>query len=90
MEKWFDECCKHGLVDIKFLTPIKAKERNLLGFANSRPNFLVCFYKNGKVTYFTAHHTNPVVMASRCAFNLNAIIAVGSRVNSKRATAFRQ
>jgi hypothetical protein len=35
--------------------PISVEDRGLLGFSNTTQNLLVCFYRNGKVTYFTAH-----------------------------------
>lgn len=53
--EWYDECRKRGLEDIKFLTPVDVKSRNLLGFSNAKQKLLVCFYKDGHVTFFTAH-----------------------------------
>lgn len=54
IEKWFEECCKKGIVDIKFLTPVKMDEWNLDIFANAHSNLLLCYYANGLVTYFQA------------------------------------
>jgi len=50
---WYDQCLSLGIEDIKFLTPISAKDRGLLGFSNTTPSSLLCFYKNRVVTYFT-------------------------------------
>ena len=52
-EEWFEHCRQKKLQDIKFLTPTSAGNRYILGFANTSPASLVCFYKSGKVTYFT-------------------------------------
>lgn len=54
VEQWYEKCIEIGLDDIKFLTPIENPNRAILGFSNSIPNSLVCFYKNKKVTYFTS------------------------------------
>lgn len=53
--EWYEKCLSLGLLDIKFLTPISVKDRGLLGYSNASKNSLVCFYNNGKVTYFTAN-----------------------------------
>ena len=52
---WFDQCLSLGIEDIKFLTPISAKDRGLLGFSNTTPSSLLCFYKNRVVTYFSVN-----------------------------------
>lgn len=51
---WYDHCLKKGLQDLKFLVPISVKERSILGFSNTTQTYLACFYKGGKVTYFSA------------------------------------
>lgn len=53
--EWYDKCISQGLLDIKLLAPITVKDRNLLGFSNASQISIACFYKEGKVTYFTAH-----------------------------------
>lgn len=50
---WYDYCLKKGLQDIKFLVPVAANDRTVLGFSNTTQSSLVCFY-GVKVTYFTA------------------------------------
>lgn len=51
---WYDYCFKKGLQDIKFLSPITVKDRGILGFSNTTESSITCFYKGGKVTYFSA------------------------------------
>lgn len=55
VEDWYKYCIEKGLEDIKFLTNTRVKDRNLLAFANSKPNSIICFYKNGNVRYYTAY-----------------------------------
>lgn len=55
VNEWFQECISRELVDIKLLMPLTVKDRGVLGFSNSSQNTLVCFYKNGMVTYFTSY-----------------------------------
>lgn len=52
---WFKECLSAGLEDIKFMTPDRVKDRHLLGFSGATLISILCFYKNGKTTYFTPH-----------------------------------
>lgn len=54
VKEWFEKCQSYGLQDIKLLMPKTVKDRSLLGFSNTAQDSLVCFYKDGKVTYFTA------------------------------------
>ena len=51
---WYDYCIKKGLQDLKFLAPAAVKDRGILGFSNTTQSSIICFYKNGKVTYFFA------------------------------------
>lgn len=51
---WFERLKSMGLQDIKVLCPIAVKDRGLLGFSNTTGSMILCFYKNGKVTYFVA------------------------------------
>lgn len=52
---WFDRLKKNGLQDIKLLCPVTVKDRNLLGFSNTTESSMVCFYEEGKLTYFTPY-----------------------------------
>lgn len=51
---WYTYCLKKGMNDLKFLAPIAVKDRGILGFSNTTQSSITCFYKGGKVTYFTA------------------------------------
>lgn len=55
VKEWFERCMSDGLLDLKLLAPLSVKDRGILGFSNATQNSIVCFYKNGKVTYFTAY-----------------------------------
>lgn len=52
VQKWYNICQKRGLCDIKFIIPTATNHRHLLGFANTSQGVIVCFWKNGKVSYF--------------------------------------
>jgi len=54
VEAWFEQLHSMGLQDIKLLCPIAVKDRGLLGFSNTAKSCILCFYKNGNVTYFAA------------------------------------
>lgn len=51
---WFEQIKKNGIQDIKLLCPYSVKDRQILGFSNTTESSIVCFFKNGKVTYFVA------------------------------------
>lgn len=51
---WFDFSLKRGLEDVKLIMPVEVKDRNILGFSNTTQSSIVCFFSNGKVSYFTA------------------------------------
>lgn len=51
-QEWFRACMEKGLSDIKFLTPLQAKNRALLGFSNVNRSCILTFYKNHPVTYW--------------------------------------
>ena len=53
--EWFEICRRNGITDIKCLMPTKVKDRAILGFANTNRSSIVCFNKNGQVTYFAAN-----------------------------------
>lgn len=50
---WYEHCLKKGLQDIKMLTPITVENRNILGFYNTTQSSIVCFFRNGKVSYLS-------------------------------------
>lgn len=50
--EWFEKLKEFGLVDIKLLCPISVKDRSILGFSNTTQSSILCFFENGKVTYF--------------------------------------
>ena len=49
---WFEYLKNKGLQDIKLFCPFVVKERQLLGFSNTTESSIVCFFKDGRVTYF--------------------------------------
>ena len=54
VSSWFNQLTKNGIEDIKLLCPYTVKDRQLLGFSNTTESCILCFHRNGKVTYFTA------------------------------------
>lgn len=52
VEEWFERVRKSGLQDIKLFAPWKVENRHLLGFSNTTQSAILCFYENGKVSYF--------------------------------------
>lgn len=50
---WFEHIKDRGLQDIKFLCPFHVKDRQFLGLSNTTEASLLCFFRNGSVTYFT-------------------------------------
>lgn len=51
---WFEQIRKNQVTDVKLLCPYSVKDRGLLGFSNTTESSILCFHKNGKVTYFVA------------------------------------
>lgn len=51
---WFEQIRKNQVLDVKLLCPYSVKDRNLLGFSNMTESSILCFHRNGKVTYFVA------------------------------------
>ena len=51
---WFERLRKNGLQDMKLLCPYSVKDKQLLGFSNTTESLILCFFGNGKVTYFVA------------------------------------
>lgn len=51
-EKWYENCVKKGLRDIKLIIPTEVEDRNLLGFANAYSGLILCYFKNGEITAF--------------------------------------
>ena len=54
VKDWFDYAVRSGLQDIKFLIPTKVENRYTLGFSNTGNSSIVCFWNDGKVTYYYA------------------------------------
>ncbi len=51
---WFEQIRKNQVIDVKLLCPYSVKDRGLLGFSNTTESSILCFHRNGKVTYFVA------------------------------------
>lgn len=51
---WFEQIRKNQVLDVKLLCPYSVKDRKLLGFSNMTESSILCFHRNGKVTYFVA------------------------------------
>ena len=51
---WFEQIKKNEVTDVKLLCPYSVKNRGILGFSNTTESFILCFHRNGKVTYFVA------------------------------------
>jgi len=45
-------CLKKGMQDVKMLAPMTVKDRNILGYANASQSTILCFFRDGKVSYF--------------------------------------
>lgn len=54
IEKWYENCVKDGMTDIKMLSPIKTDDRHLLGFVNTNRSSIVVFHSESKITYWIA------------------------------------
>jgi len=50
--EWFERIKKHGVEDVKLLCPVSVKDKGVLGFSNTTQSSILCFYEDGKVTYF--------------------------------------
>lgn len=51
---WFEQIRKNQVLDVKLFCPYSVKDRALLGFSNMTESSILCFHRNGKVTYFVA------------------------------------
>lgn len=49
---WFENLKKKGLKDLKLFCPISVNDRGVLGFSNTTQSSILCFYKDGKASYF--------------------------------------
>ena len=49
---WFENIKKKGLKDLKLFCPISVNDRGILGFSNTTQSSILCFYKDGKASYF--------------------------------------
>lgn len=53
-QEWFGSCMEKEVYDIKFLTPLQAPDRSLLGFSNVNRPCILTAYENNLVTYWIA------------------------------------
>ena len=49
---WFKNLKEKGLKDLKLFCPISVEDRGILGFSNTTQSSILCFYKDGKASYF--------------------------------------
>ena len=49
---WFEHLKEKGLKDLKLFCPISVNDRGILGFSNTTQSSILCFYKDGKASYF--------------------------------------
>ena len=49
---WFENLKKKGLKDLQLFCPISVEDRGILGFSNTTQSSILCFYKDGKASYF--------------------------------------
>lgn len=50
---WFQTCKKHDMEEIKLFVPTSVEDRNILGFSNTSRGSIICFWKDGNVTFFS-------------------------------------
>jgi len=53
VSSWYEHCLKKGMQDVKVLAPMTVKDRNILGFSNTSQGSILCFFGDGKVSYFS-------------------------------------
>ena len=49
---WFENLKEKDLKDLKLFCPISVNDRGILGFSNTTQSSILCFYKDGKASYF--------------------------------------
>lgn len=49
---WFENLKGKDLKDLKLFCPISVNDRGILGFSNTTQSSILCFYKDGKASYF--------------------------------------
>ena len=49
---WFEHLKEKGLKELKLFCPISVEDRGILGFSNTTQSSILCFYKDGKASYF--------------------------------------
>ena len=49
---WFENLKEKGLKDLQLFCPILVEDRGILGFSNTTQSSILCFYKDGKASYF--------------------------------------
>lgn len=52
VSEWFNICIKRNLQDIKIFLPIRAANKDLLGFVNTSQVAIICYWKNGRASCF--------------------------------------
>ncbi len=52
---WYKELKNRQIEDLKLLIPTAVKDRKTLGFSNTNKSCILCFYKDGNLSYFTAN-----------------------------------
>ena len=49
---WLENLKEKGLKDLKLFCHISVNDRSILGFSNTTQSSILCFYKDGKASYF--------------------------------------
>ena len=49
---WFENLKEKDLKDLQLFCPISVEDRGILGFSNTTQSAILCFYKDGKASYF--------------------------------------
>ena len=50
--EWFHICLHRDLKDVKIMIPSNRDNKHLLGFANTSQCVIVCYWKNGRISFF--------------------------------------
>lgn len=49
---WFEHLNRRGLQDIQWICPLAVDDKNLLGFSNAAQCSILCFFKDGRASYW--------------------------------------
>lgn len=49
---WLENLKEKGLKDLQLFCPISVEDRGILGFSNTTQSSILCFYEDGKASYF--------------------------------------